>query len=116
MALPRMRAAALAGCLLLVATLAGCARKTTVEALLKDPAHFDRQKVAIEGTVKNPLGIFDYGAYEVDDGTGRLTVLAKKGGAPREGTKVGVTGEFHSGFTLGTQTAAMLVEKERQLK
>ena len=43
-------------------------------------------------------------------------MLAKKGGAPREGTKVGVTGEFHSGFTLGTQTAAMLVEKERQLK
>ena len=79
-----MRATALAGCLLLVATLASCAHKTTVEALLKDPAQFDRQKVAIEGTVKNPLAIFDYGAYEVDDGTGRLTVLAKKGGAPRE--------------------------------
>jgi hypothetical protein len=49
----------------------------------------------------------------VDDGTGTLTVVTKEGGAPREGAKIGVEGEFRSAFTLGTETAAAMVEKRR---
>jgi hypothetical protein len=112
----RMDAFALAAGALLIAALTGCATRTTVESLLRDPSRFDHKTVAIEGTVKGSIGAFGYGAYDVDDGTGTLTVVAKQGGAPREGTKVGVTGEFHSGFTLGSQIGVMLVEKDRQIR
>jgi hypothetical protein len=55
-----------------------------------------------------------YGAYQVNDGTGTLTVLTQQGGAPRDGAKVSVSGEFRAGFTLGSETAAVLMEKERK--
>jgi hypothetical protein len=54
-----------------------------------------------------------YGAYQIDDGTGTLTVVSQQGGAPREGAKVGVEGEFRSAFTLGDKTAAVLMESKR---
>jgi hypothetical protein len=94
--------------------IAGCkADLTPIKTLLDDPGRFDRQTVRIAGTVSQSIGVLGYGAYRVDDGTGTLTVVTKEGGAPREGAQVGVEGEFRSAFTLGTETAAVLLEKER---
>lgn len=94
---------------------AGCkgGGTTEIKALLDDPARFDRTTVRIAGTVKSAIGVLGYGAYEVDDGTGTLPVVTNEGGAPREGATVGVEGEFRSAFTLGTKTAAVVVEKRR---
>ena len=99
---------------LLAATLSGCTQTTPINTLLDDPAHFDHQTVSIAGTVKSAIGVMGYGAYQVNDGTGTLTVLTQEGGAPREGAKVTVSGEFRAGFTLGAETAAVLMEKERK--
>ena len=110
---PRRRSVALGAALLAVA-LAGCTTTTPIKTLLDDPSQYDHKTVAVAGTVKNAVGVLGYGAYQVDDGTGPLTVLTKEGGAPREGAKVGVSGEFRAGFTLGDQTAAVLMEKERK--
>jgi hypothetical protein len=103
--------ALLAACVL----AAGCkgGGTTEIRTLLDDPARFDRTTVRIAGTVKSSIGVLGYGAYEVDDGTGTLPVVTSEGGAPREGAKVGVEGEFRSGFTLGAKTAAVVVEKRR---
>ncbi|HEY3216849.1 MAG TPA: hypothetical protein VGK93_10190 [Candidatus Eisenbacteria bacterium] len=93
---------------------AGCKGSITeIKTLLDDPSRFDKQTVRVAGTVGSSVGVLGYGAYQVDDGTGTLTVVSKEGGAPREGARVGVEGEFRSAFTLGTQTAAVLVEKQR---
>ena len=99
---------------LAVIALAGCKGGVTpIQTLLDDPGRFDKQTVRIAGTVGNSIGVMGYGAYQVDDGTGTLTVVSQQGGAPREGAKVGVEGEFRSAFTLGDRTAAVLMEAKR---
>lgn len=96
--------------------LAGCKQRTdvtSIKTLLDDPARFDKQTVRIAGDVTRSFGVLGYGAYQVDDGTGKISVVTKEGGAPRQGAKVGVEGEFRSAFTLGTETAAVIMEKGR---
>ena len=93
---------------------AGCKGSVTpIKTLLDDPGRYDHQTVRIAGTVGVAVGVLGYGAYQLDDGTGTLTVVTKVSGAPREGAKVGGEGEFRSGFTLGTETQAVLVESKR---
>jgi hypothetical protein len=97
-----------------LALLAGCNGSTTqIKTLLDDPSRYDKQTVRVSGTVGNSVGVLGYGAYEIDDGTGTIPIVSEKTGAPREGAKVGVEGEFRSGFTLGTKTAAVIIEKRR---
>ena len=99
--------------LLLLALVAGCKNTVAIKTLLDDPSQYDKKTVRIAGTVTNSVGVLGYGAYRIDDGTGTLTVVSKEGGAPREGARVGVEGEFRSAFTLGTETVAVLIEKQR---
>ena len=86
---------------------------TPIKTLLDDPARFDGKVVRIAGTVGSSAGVLGYGAYRVDDGTGTLSVVSQGGGAPREGAQVGVEGTFRAVFTLGTQSVAVLMEKQR---
>ena len=102
--------------LALLAGLAGCKGATPIRKLLDDPSHYDGLEVRIAGTVTKSIGVLGTGAYQVDDGTGKLFVVSKDGGAPREGAKVGVRGTFRSAFTLGTETAAVLQEIDRVTK
>jgi len=94
---------------------AGCngGRVTTIKTLLDDPSRHDKQTVRIVGTVEQSLALLGYGTYHVDDGTGKLWVVAQGGGAPRNGATVGVEGEFRSAFTLGDESGAVLMEKKR---
>ncbi len=99
---------------LLAFALAGCkADVTPIKTLLDDPGRFDGKTVRIAGDVTGSVGILGYGAYQVNDGTGTLTVVTKEGGAPREGAKVGVEGTFRAAFTFKTETAAVLEETQR---
>ena len=86
---------------------------TPIKTLLDDPARFDGQFVRIAGTVGLSAGALGYGVYQVDDGTGRLSVVTQGGGAPREGAEVGVEGTFKAVFTLGPQSVAVLMETQR---
>ena len=72
--------------------------------------------VRVTGNVVTSAGFMSTGGYQVDDGTGKLFVVSKDGGAPREGAHVGVRGTFKSAFTIGTETAAVLQETERVTK
>ncbi len=101
------------GFLALVA-LAGCAGVVPIKTLLDDPGHYDGKTVKVAGTVRAGISILNYGTYKVDDGTGSLFVVTEQGGAPREGARVAVKGEFKSAFTLDTESAAVLIEKERK--
>ena len=97
--------------------LIGCRGGTTpIGKLLDDPTHYDHQIVRVRGTVGHSVGVLGYGAYQIDDGTGTLTIVTQSGGAPREGADVGVEGEFRSAFTLGTQSVAVVIEKQRRTR
>ena len=99
--------------MLSVALVAGCKGTTPIKTLMDDPSRYDHQVVRIAGDVEEAAGILGYGVYRVNDGTGTLTVLTQAGGAPRSGSKVGVEGEFRTGFTLGTESIAALMEHKR---
>lgn len=93
--------------------LAGCAGVTPIGELLDDPSRYNGKTVRIEGDVKEAAGGLGFGAYQVKDKTGTLTVVSDKGSAPREGSKVGVKGIFQSLFTLGSKSLAVLREESR---
>jgi len=96
--------------------LAGCkgsVQTTPIKTLLDDPGRFDGQTVAVEGDVTRAYGVLNYGVYQLNDGTGTLTVVTKSEGAPRTGALVGARGTFRQAFTLGTETVAVLQETER---
>ena len=98
-----------------VLAVAGCkgGQPTTIATLLNNPGQYDKKIVHVAGKVTHSIGILGYGGYQIDDGTGTITIATKSGGAPREGAEVGVQGEFRSGFTLGTETVAAIIEKNR---
>ena len=100
--------------ILALAGLAGCKSSATpIKTLLDDPSRFDKQTVRVAGEVTGSIGALGYGAYSLDDGTGSLAVVSQGGGVPRQGARVGVEGTFRSAYTLGTETAAVLLEKRR---
>ncbi len=100
---------------LLAVALASCkgGGVTPIKTLLDDPGRFDKQTVRVAGTVGKSVGVMGYGAYQLDDGTGTISIVSQENGAPREGAQVGVEGEFRSAFTLGTQSVAVIMEKKR---
>jgi hypothetical protein len=86
---------------------------TPIKTLLDDPSRFDKQTVRVLGDVTQSVGILGYGAYRITDESGTITVVTKENGAPRQGAKVGVEGEFRSGFTFGTESIAVILEHGR---
>ncbi len=86
---------------------------TPIKTLLDDPTRFDGKVVRVAGDVGMSAGVLGYGAYQVNDGTGTISVVSQGGGAPREGARVGVEGTFKAVYTLGTSSAAVILEKQR---
>ena len=95
--------------------LAACPGTKPIKELLDDPSRFDGTTVRIAGDVSESVGALGVGAYQVNDGTGTLTVVTQGGkGTPRVGAKIGVEGTFRSAFTLGSTTVAVLMEQKRR--
>ena len=81
-----------------------------------DPARYRNREVAIVGTVRDSYGALGQGAYEIDDGTGRLWVVTKRG-VPSRGARVGVKGHIYTGFNFGGRNyGTVLEETDRRSK
>ena len=59
--------------LMAVLLLTACPSQTTISKINADPARYQNKEVAIVGTVRDSYGALGQGAYEIDDGTGRLS-------------------------------------------
>jgi hypothetical protein len=79
--------------------MAGCEQKT-INEIKADPGRYANQEVAVVGNVTRSVSVLGHGAYEIDDGTGKLWVVSQSG-VPREGARVGVKGKIRDGFNLG---------------
>ncbi len=79
--------------------LVGCERKT-INQILAEPGRYANREVGIVGNVTRSFSVLGAGAYQVDDGTGKMWVVAKSN-VPREGARVGVKGKIQDGFNLG---------------
>jgi hypothetical protein len=97
----------------LLLLLSGCAGVTPIGELLDNPARYDGKTVRVEGEVRESGGGLGFGAYQVRDDTGTLTVVSETGGPPRTGSQVGVKGRFEALITLGSKSLAVLREESR---
>lgn len=105
--------------LLLSLALASCER-TTIADIIADPGSFKGKEVAIAGEVTNAMGAsigpFSKGAYEIDDGTGKLWVVSGDRGVPSRGAHVGVKGKVSQSVTvMGRNYATVMMESGRRL-
>lgn len=97
--------------------LTACPKQESISKIKADPARYRTKEVAIVGTVTNSYGALGRGAYEVDDGTGRMWVVSNGRGTPSRGARVGVKGKIHQGFTFGGQTFGIVMEEnDRRVK
>ena len=80
--------------------MVGCEQKT-INEIKADPGRYANQEVAVVGNVTRSFSVLGRGAYEIDDGTGKLWVVSESG-VPREGARVGVKGKIRDGFNLGS--------------
>lgn len=100
---------------LLVLALAGCPTQTTIAKIKDDPGRYHDKDVALRGTVTQSFGALDKGAYELDDGTGRIWVLVEDQGVPRQGAKVETVGRVIAGASfLGRDYGTSIREKKHR--
>ncbi|MEQ1691529.1 MAG: hypothetical protein ABMA00_09605 [Gemmatimonas sp.] len=89
--------------------LSACSRAIQIKDLLDRPQEYDGKTVRVQGTVTQSVGVLGTGAYEIDDGTGKIYVIAKGQGVPRQGAKTKAEGRFESVFSILGRTMAAIV-------
>lgn len=99
-----------------VCLLTACPSQTTISKINADPARYRNKEVAIVGNVTDSYGVLGNGAYEIDDGTGRLWVVTRRG-VPSRGARVGAKGRIYTGFNFGGRNfGTVLEETDRRAK
>jgi hypothetical protein len=83
-----------------VLILSGCDQKT-VNEIKADPSRYANREVAVAGTVVRSFSVLGKGAYEIDDGTGKLWVVSEAG-VPREGAKIVIKGTIRDAYNLSS--------------
>lgn len=102
--------ALLTGTLLLTA----CPSQTNIAKINADPDRYRGKEIGIAGRVTDSYGVMGAGAYEIDDGTGKIWVATRRG-VPSRGAKVGAKGYIHSGFSFaGRSFGTVLEETDRR--
>lgn len=96
--------------------LTACPSRTTISKINADPAKYQNKEVGIVGTVTDSYGVMGNGAYELDDGTGKLWVATTRG-VPARGSRIGASGRVHTGFSFGGRSfGTVLQETDRRAK
>lgn len=101
--------------LVLVIFAGGCSA-TKISAINNDPAKYMAKDVTIAGQVTNSFGVANQGAFEVDDGTGRLWVWSSGFGVPGQGEHVVVTGRVQAGVAVGGRFFANVLRETQPHK
>lgn len=102
--------------LAVVVLLTACPSQTTISKINADPGRYRNKEVGIVGSVTDSYGVLGQGAYEIDDGTGRLWVVTRRG-VPSRGSRVGAKGRVYTGFNFGGRSfGTVLEETDRRAK
>ena len=106
---------ALAVALLTAFVVTGCAARGVRIAELKDqPTKYATKSVSVTGVVTSSWGIplVPFQLYNVDDGSGEITVVSRSGRAPARGTRVEVKGKVNELAVFGGRSVGMHIEED----
>ncbi len=97
---------------LLTATLflTACPQQENVSRINADPGRFRNKEVGIVGRVTDSYGVLGNGAYQIDDGTGRIWVVTTRG-VPSRGSRIAAKGHVHTGFSFGGRSYGTVIEE-----
>jgi hypothetical protein len=113
MTTPARLSVALLGVLL----ISGCAARVVRIAELKDqPAKYGNQSVTVNGVVTRSWGIplVPFQFYNVDDGSGEITVTSSAGRILAEGAHVTVKGRLNEVAVLGGRSIGLHLQEEQR--
>jgi hypothetical protein len=115
-----MKTPRIAVALLSAILIAGCAARGVRVAQLKDqPTKYYNKTVNVTGVVTNSWGLplVPFQLYNVDDGSGQITVVSHAGRAPAKGARVQVQGRVNELATFGGQSVGLHIdETNRKVK
>ena len=112
-----MRRISFVALLAVVVLMAGCgARQVRIAELKDQPTTYNEKAVRITGMVTSSFGIplVPFQLYNVDDGSGEITVLSRSGRAPATGTRVEVTGKLSEVAVLGGRSIGLHIEEDQR--
>lgn len=104
----------LAGIAIVAATvlcLTACPPRENIARINRDPGRFAGKEITVAGRVTNSFGAMGSGAFEVEDGTGRLWVFSDGFGLPGRDARVAVTGRIEQGFSFRGRNFAMILRE-----
>ena len=101
--------------LVFLVLVAGC-KQTKISAINSDPARYMSKDVIIAGQVINSFGVANQGAFELDDGTGRMWVWSSGFGVPGQGARVVVTGRVQAGVAIAGRFFANVLRETQPHK
>jgi len=87
-----------------------CPSQTNIAKINANPDRYRGKEVGIAGRVTDSYGAVGIGAYEIDDGTGRIWV-ATKHGVPSRGSHVGAKGYLRTGFSFNGHNYGTVMEE-----
>ena len=91
-----------------------CPSQTNIARINRNPDRYRNKEVGIAGRVTDSYGVLGAGAYEIDDGTGKIWVATRRG-VPSRGSHVGAKGYIHNGFSFaGRNFGTVLEETDRR--
>lgn len=101
--------------LLIVSGLTACPSRTSIGKITADPGRYENKEVAVAGRVTNSYSVPVLGgAYELDDGTGKMWIVASGRGTPTRGSEVGAKGRIRSGVTFGSRSFGTILEENER--
>ena len=87
-----------------------CPSQTNISKIYSNPDRYRGKEIGIAGRVTDSYGVLGAGAYEIDDGTGRMWVATRRG-VPSRGARVGAKGYVHNGFSFAGRSFGTVMEE-----
>jgi hypothetical protein len=110
----------LAAVVLTALVVSGCAaRGVRVAELKNQPGKYATKTVSVTGVITSSWGLplVPFQLYNVDDGSGEITVLSRSGGLLSKGTRVQVKGKINEFASFGGRSVGLhLQEEDRKIK
>jgi hypothetical protein len=111
---------AIAAVLVSAVVVAGCAARGVRVAELKDqPTKYATKTVSVTGVVTSSWGVplLPFQVYNIDDGSGEITVVSQSGRVPARGTRVQVRGKVSEFAVFGGRSIGLhLREEDRRVR